>query len=54
MKKFLTKTGQLIRTATKGQKQGVDLQRNALTSLIHFVQFYSKVDQEFKEAVAIF
>ena len=27
----------------KEQKQGVDLQRNALTSLINFVQLYSKV-----------
>ena len=43
-KKFLiAKTGQLGQPQT-GQKQGVDLQRNALISLIHFVQLYSKVD----------
>ena len=34
MKKFLAKTGQL-ELPQKGQKQGDDLQRNALTSLIH-------------------
>ena len=34
----------VIRTATKGLKQVADLQRNALTSLIHFVQLYDKVN----------
>ena len=28
----------------KGQDQVYDFQRNALTSLIHFEQLYSKVD----------
>ena len=32
----------VIRIAKKGQ--GVDLQRSTLTSLIHFVQLYSKVE----------
>ena len=32
----------VIRTATKGLKQAYDLQRNALTSLIHFVQYTTK------------
>ena len=35
MKKSLTKY-RVIRTATKGQKQGYDLQHNVLTSLFHF------------------
>ena len=34
MKKFLTKQGNLG-LPQKGQKQGYDLQRNALTSLVH-------------------
>ena len=42
--KVLNKNG-AIRTAKKGQKQVADIQCNALTSLIHFVQFYSKVNQ---------
>ena len=44
MKKFLTKAGWLG-LAQKGQKQVYDIQHNALISLIHFVQLYSKVDQ---------
>ena len=42
-KKFLIKTGQLG-LPQKGQKQVYDLQCNALTSLINFVQLHSKVD----------
>ena len=38
MKKFLTKTGSLG-LPQKGHKQVANLQHNALTSLIHFVQF---------------
>ena len=34
----------VIRTDTKGQQQRFDFQRNALTSLLHLVQLYSKVD----------
>ena len=42
-KKFLEKNG-VIRTATKGQKQGGDLQRNAVTSLVRFAVQLHKVD----------
>ena len=34
----------VIRTATKGQKQEVDLQHNALTSLLHFAVQLHKVN----------
>ena len=37
------KTGQLG-LPQKGQKQVYDLQRNALTRLIHFVQLHNKVN----------
>ena len=43
MKKFLTKTGQLG-LPQKGKKQASNLQSKALTSLIHFVQLYYKVN----------
>ena len=43
MKKFIAKT-RVIRTAIKGQKQVPVLQCNALTSIIHFVQLYNKVN----------
>ena len=31
-----------------GQKQVADIQRNALTSLIHFVQLHNKVESELR------
>ena len=37
----LSKKTRVTKTATKGQKQVYDLQRNALTSLIHFVQLFT-------------
>ena len=40
MKKFLTKQGNY--DCQKGQKQGLNRQSNALTSLIHFVQLHSQ------------
>ena len=43
MKKFLTKTGYLG-LPQKGQKQVYDLQRIALTSLVHFAVQLHKVD----------
>ena len=42
-KNALKKTGYLG-LPQKGQEQVTDLQRNALTSPIHFVQFYNKVN----------
>ena len=43
MKKFLSKTG-LLALPRKGQKQGVDLQPNALTFLVHFALQLHKLD----------
>ena len=43
MKKFFTKAG-LLGLSQKGQEQGVDLQNNALTSLVHFAVQLDKVD----------
>ena len=43
MKMFFYKNG-VIRTATKALKQASKIQRNALTSLIHFMQLQSKVN----------
>ena len=39
------KKNRVIRIATK-RTERTNLQRNALTSLIHFVQLYSKVDRD--------
>ena len=43
MKKFLRKI-RWLGLPQKGQKQVPNLQSNTLTSLIHFVQLYNKVN----------